>query len=387
MPLRLEQISRHVDEMIGASQTEKRRLDLELARQLMRQPDAAAAIRQRLGDSATRFTWPAALPLGELNGAFAMPPLPDSFSVAAADGSSMGPDRHFPIRYYIVNTGHAVITYGAEPGASLGSAGRLYYREEDLFVPPRGRTQPVEGAILAAKMFAEELQALLEAARLASPPVVAFTDGVIVLWGLEKVDAAVQAALLQPFLEALNGFREAGTAVANYISMPGAHDVVDSLRLLLCDERPTQCRLCAPGPDGALPCASLAGIVDRAVFDYLGVGERSALFQSCSPILKQYGEHHVGFFYLNVGDEIARIEAPLWVLQDPLLLDRVHATAFDQCRRGRGYPPALQEAHEQAAITQTDRRVVEEMIEAALARQRMHAPWSAKARSKRERGV
>ena len=77
----------------------------------------------------------------------------------------------------------------------------------------------------------------------------------------------------------------------------------------------------------------------------------------------------------------------MWVLEDGDKLDLVHALAFDQCRRGRGYPPALQEAHEQAAITTAERRVVEEMIEGALAQRGIVLPWSAKERSKRERGI
>jgi len=130
-----------------------------------------------------------------------------------------------------------------------------------------------------------------------------------------------------------------------------------------------------------------AAIADRLVFDYLEEGERSDIFESTVPILKKYGQHPIGFFYLNVGEELARIEAPMWVLEDGDKLDLVHALAFDQCQRGRGYPPALQEAHEQAAITTAERRVVEEMIERALAERGLVLPWSAKERSKRERGI
>jgi len=60
---------------------------------------------------------------------------------------------------------------------------------------------------------------------------------------------------------------------------------------------------------------------------------------------------------------------------------------YDQCQRGRGYPSALQEAHEQAVITGPERRVVESLVEEALAREGVVLARSGKATSKKERGV
>lgn len=387
MPLQLGQVSRQIEAMAREQKAEERQRHLRLARELLRSLDPAA-IRARLADKATQTPWTAAKPLGALNGAFPTPAAPADFSVAAADGSSMGPDRHFPIRYYVLNVGYAMLTYGSQPAARLDSRGRLYHRGEEVYISYRHRTQPVEGAILSAKMIVEELKALLEVAQAAPRPVVALTDGVIILWGLQGVDAEVRAEFLSPFLETLGRFREAGIPVADYISLPNAHDVVNALRLGVCDQRPIECARCAHHAEGKEPvCAPLVGIPDRQVFDYLKAGERSDLFESTAPILKNYGEHGIGFFYLNVGDEMARVEAPLWVLNDRAQLDLVHALVVDQCRRGRGYPPALQEAHEQAVITTGDRAVVEEMIDKALGRQGVILPWSAKERSKRERGI
>ena len=61
--------------------------------------------------------------------------------------------------------------------------------------------------------------------------------------------------------------------------------------------------------------------------------------------------------------------------------------SYDQCVRGRGYPSALKEAHEQAVISTTDRRVVEEMVEESLGRFNIFVGRSAKDRHKRQRGV
>jgi hypothetical protein len=106
-----------------------------------------------------------------------------------------------------------------------------------------------------------------------------------------------------------------------------------------------------------------------------------------SAILDRYGDQRVQFMYVHTGDEIARLEAPAWVMQDETLRGFVHAAVVDQCRRGFGYPPALMEAHEQAVITMGERAVVEQMVEEALAAQGMVYVRSAKDRSKRERGL
>jgi hypothetical protein len=122
----------------------------------------------------------------------------------------------------------------------------------------------------------------------------------------------------------------------------------------------------------------------------LDTGQRSELFASSSQILEQYGEHRIDFFYLNVGGEIARVEVPQWVRTNPDWLHFVHGAIVDQCRRSPGfppYPPALQEAHEQAVITVTDRRVVEEMMERAMGQHGQKWVRSAKDDSKRRRGV
>ncbi|HLI51580.1 MAG TPA: hypothetical protein VKU87_07260, partial [Thermomicrobiaceae bacterium] len=69
------------------------------------------------------------------------------------------------------------------------------------------------------------------------------------------------------------------------------------------------------------------------------------------------------------------------------LLELTHAVIYDQCRRGRGYPPALQEAHEQAVIGMADRRMVETLVDRALAENSIVMQRSGKDASKRGRFV
>jgi hypothetical protein len=129
-------------------------------------------------------------------------------------------------------------------------------------------------------------------------------------------------------------------------------------------------------------------LTDLALMSHLGPGERSARFASRSPVLRHYGPGGgLQFCYLNVGAEIARLEAPAWVCDDPALLDLVHAAIHDSCLRGWGYPPALAEAHEQAVIGGGDREAFLRIVMEALNSAEAPAAWSAKQLSKNRRAV
>lgn len=163
--------------------------------------------------------------------------------------------------------------------------------------------------------------------------------------------------------------------------------MVNALRVAECPYAPPDCdRHCSGLGNFQRPCDSVGGVLDRDLFaGLLDPGERSALFSSASSIVQRYGRHAVRFFYLNVGGEIARVEAPRWVAESPSLLGLAHSLALDQCQRGRGYPAALAEAHEQAVVREADQEQFWRLVENALARQGLPAATSAKETSKRRR--
>jgi hypothetical protein len=124
------------------------------------------------------------------------------------------------------------------------------------------------------------------------------------------------------------------------------------------------------------------------------VGERSPVFTSrgqkkgFSRILEQYEDDDwIDFFYLNVDQEIARIEIPAWVGRDPALVDRVHAICFDQACKGRGYPVALAEAHEQAIVRGADREAFLNCLRRSFVRAEMRVNGTRKAFAKRMRAL
>jgi hypothetical protein len=344
----------------------------------------------RLSDPRTRHSWLPARPVASFNRAHPAPAPPDDFSVLATDGSFILPDRHSPARFYLINIGRVHLHYGAAPDAELSSAAELRYREQELTVDGR---IPVNANLLGMKRAADELAALAAAAETVPRPAVALQDGTLILWTLAGQEDAVREWVLGDFLAALDTLRERGIPVASYISYPGGKDAMDALRIAACDYpargRAINCDVCRAERD-VPACAIIPPIPDRHLFAHiagLAPGERSDAYASASSILRQYGEHAIHFFYLQTGAEIARVEVPAWVAADPAHLGLVHAVVYDQCRRGRGYPSVLQEAHEQAVIHADERRVVEQLVEEALARLGIVMLRSAKDASKRGRFV
>jgi hypothetical protein len=56
-----------------------------------------------------------------------------------------------------------------------------------------------------------------------------------------------------------------------------------------------------------------------------------------------------------VGTEIARVEVPAWVVEDPSLLEQSLSIMLAQVNKGYGYPVAIAEAHNQAVVRGGDR--------------------------------
>ena len=324
-----------------------------------------------------------------------LPEAPADHAVVAVDGSHIDVDRHLAARCFLINTGSVVLAYGSRPGVEMEGRARLYARAGEMVVPDPGGgvDQRIEGAVLGAKRTAEEMLRLVEVVR-ALPgdvPTLALVDGPLVMLGLigrgygdfvrrELVEEGFAAALEE--LGALADERP--LAVAGYVSMPGYSEAAAALRYAVCeyDGSATRCEA------ATAPCDGCVGDVqDRALFArLLGSGERSGLFGASSGIIRNhYRGMGIDFFYVNTGDEIARIEVPSWTSGDEAALALAHSLAVDQAQRGRGYPVALMEAHEKAVINTADRRYFTELVEQALYDRDVTVETSEKALSKRLR--
>ena len=402
MPLDLSELASQIETMAAelAADEQEREARLERAWQLLR-AETTDLDRLRSKIEASRTTWLVATPAERLDRRHPPPSCPSDFIVLASDGSHIDVDRHGAARCYLINLGTAILRYGNAPDAALSSHPTLYASERDLTIadPVGSGDLAVEGALLAAKRSVEECRALLDLCRGLPPdlPAVALLDGSLILWGLagQAQPEYVREELLERgLLQALDALRDLGSqrtlALASYISFPRSTDVVNLLRLLLCPHEVADCdRFCPRSlSTQPRPCDAVAAVSDRALFGrLLQPGERSAAFVSSSSVVrKHYREHEVRFCYLNVGDELARVEFPRWV-EERGLLDLAHAVLLEQCHLGQGYPVALSEAHEKAVLTAADREQFQQLVEAALAGRRLSVSTSAKSRSKRTRWV
>ncbi len=399
MSLDLSKVAMQVADMVarlkaGGDQRQRR---LDYARDVLREKATDLdALRKKI--VASRTTWLVAGLVDGLDRHYPAARLPAEFTVMAADGSHIDVDRHRSTRCYLINIGAVALQYGADPDALLESFPYLYAGDDDLVVASTGiggRGQPVEGALLGIKRSVEECCRLVVMAAEINPdsPTLALLDGSLILWGLEAYPEFVTETLLnQGFLKYLEDMKTLNndnrTALASYISYPRSADVVNVLRVALCPNDPLDTDRHCPGCRERL-CDEVVGVVDGEMFaGILAEGERSALFTSQSSVVrKYYGEHWVNFFYLNVGDEIARVEIPQWVARDKNRLELTHSLVFDQCRRGQGYPVALSEAHEQAVVTFTDREDFWQVVESSLVDEHMPNPSSGKSQSKGTRWV
>ena len=343
-----------------------------------------------LGEVARGANKRLATPLERLDLCYGLVEPPHAYRVVATDGSQIEPDRHGIADYYLLNVGWAVIEYGAAPTAELASEPSLHFEPEDLYITYEERRVPVQDRHLSAKRACLEMakSADLASERRPDPmPTVVLADGTLLLWVLEERPGNfLREALLTPYVDEMARVREAGVPLASYMSRPRHAEVTGLLREATCKRGVDACDACTGRTDE--PCV-FERLPDRALFEDLQPGERSALFEmTLRDDLAVYYEGQVPcFFYMNVGSELARIEVPAWTATNPDWLALVQSIVFDQCRKGLGYPNVLARAHEQAVVSSGDRKAFAYFLDGMLARLGVPARSSEKQLSKRLRAV
>ncbi len=376
----------------------ERQAKLDLALKTLRSSAAdLKALKQKVEASKTTWLVPGLkenIDLGRM-----APECLDDFIVLASDGSHIDVDRHQSAHCFLINIGIAQLQYGRNPDAQLLNFPYLYFKDSEVsIISADGRQMPIEGQLLGIKRGIEECRWLAKRIKEldADLPLVALLDGSLILWRLaEQVypDFVVRELLLDSFLRYLNQLRELSRrrqlALASYISFPRSTEVVNLLRLALCPHLPVDCDRYCSGKFEGRECDVVGGLLDRDLFArLLATGKRSALFSSRSSVVaKYYGANEVNFFYVRLHGEVARVEVPLWVAENEKLVELVHATILDQCRRGFGYPVALSEAHEQAVVNVADREQFWELVNQILVDDGISVESSAKSESKRARWI
>ena len=388
--LQLERVSAN----LGRGYQDRRQRLLRLLEEAARVPPDLARERTR------NFYEPflAAQVVDSLLGETSPPRAPQDWVAASVDGSHIDVDRHLPVPCYLVNLGGCVLTYGSRSDARFFSRPRLSASQEDLFLRNPGRAseeEAITGNLLGLYRAVRELAALLEIVKECPPdlPALALVDGTLVLWGLAGQsyrDFVRQHVIYEELLPVLEGFRllaeERQVTLAAYVSLPRSTEVANALRRCLCTYPLSHCNeSCSNRRSDREPCSNSNDFLDREIFEeLLSPHSRSPLYVTNSSVPREYygDTQQVYFYYLNVGEEIARVEVPRWVAESETLLTLGHSLIVEQCRRGQGYPVAISEAHEQAVVTGRDRQLFRQMVEETLEQQGMPFYTSQKERSK-----
>jgi hypothetical protein len=369
MTLELNQVMTQVDDLAREAEANLRQAGRQLdeAREWLRQ---YADHFEELKTRAPEFS--AAIPIDEPLGAtHNTPGTPERFTVIGADGSTIAPDHHSATMYYLINAASLTYRHGSGEQPVAVSIPTLGYKSQDLYEG----LKLVAGNLLDVRRDTAEIERLADAAE-AEPrdvPLIALTDGTLLLWVLEDVPEDQRRKKIQDYVSHLARLKAAGAVVGAFISRPRYSDV---LRLVW---------VAHLGKDASRDVIDqqTRGLADRGLFDFLSPGERSAVFVSPSSVNHLYGEHRIGFFYINVGGEnqveIARIEAPGWVCGNEEWLNRLHGAVMAQCRLVTPYPYVLARAHELAVITTDERRQLESFVESALLRHGLRGQPSQKA--------
>ncbi|GAB4232177.1 MAG: DNA double-strand break repair nuclease NurA [Elainellaceae cyanobacterium] len=387
----MQGIGQHLSQEAAAS-----RQRLELAQQLLgqaREHQADLLSQQQTWRDRLGFT--AAEPLEPLDTQVSLTAAPEQHSVMATDGSQIAPSHHEIAYCYLINVGRVALHYGQNRHPLLDSIPEVFYRPEDLYISRQwgirteewmGYRRTVSEAIVLAEFAREQREEsdrqTNQLARTGSqkkaevqptsPPCLAMVDGSLIHWFLEPLPAEARDRIILPILNAWEQLRTARIPLVGYLSAARSGEALNFLRLYSCPYLTPDCMTHCSGATEQAPCQVFAPLRDTALWGLLlAPGQRGAIWRSSAKILELYGEHAICFCYVHMGAEIARVEFPLWVAQDPELLDIALSLTLTQVQKGYGYPVALAEAHNQAVVRGGDRArffalLEQQMIRAGL---------------------
>ena len=303
----------------------------------------------------------------EITASFPPPPIARHFTLLAADGSQVNPNRHDPIPFGVINIGVFRLD------STLQSPPREVVETHLLTIDELYSDGHLAGEdVVALRRDLRERQMLATLASEIDGTVIALTDGPLELFRDPQGSKDTQQEFEQ-YIGVLHELAQMGTITAGYVDRPGSDLVARMLGLV----DPQSSGLAIPDRE-----KSLAPLSDIFLFNHrLPPLTRSAVFSIQSKSAQSFpGETALHFFYLNTGSEnkpsLARVEIPAWVAEDKEKVGLLHAVMLEQCGHlgGTPYPYALHRSHEIALVTLLDKTQTETMISRALMGQGMTPP-------------
>ena len=330
---------------------------------------------------------------------------PHDYVLIAADGSQIMPDRHKAVQYAAIQVASTCIVYGhAVNTASLPAAVKGSHRkplkflsEEDLYDDATGEL--ISPGEISTERDLQEIELLAEQCEhfcdTGLRPI-AVADGSLVPFSLlnelfVRNSPGRANEQLKRVANALSRMRSCNAIVAGYIDRPNSNALARACALV-------DVPAAASGDEILLREAvrkaeqDMRGILDRHVLDLvLSPSRRTALFEPTwlingAPYLGQFG-HTMRSCYVNVGTTrslIARLEMPAWCA-NPDSVGVLSAVLGRHARMGGGYPLCLKAAHEEAVLTYSDEREIDQAIERGLVDQGILATPSSKQEAKDKR--
>ncbi len=272
----------------------------------------------------------------------------NNYTVIATDGSQIYPDRHQGTSCFLINISSIFLKYGIET-LFIHKSAPFVYGDNEIDC-----SADVVDCIRQELEFLTGFETFKKNNSVDNNTKLFLFDGSIIFWHLDSKDAKTKELYLNKYLYCLQQFYKNNFLIAGYISMPKSRELVNLLKIQLCDFQINNCDL----------YKSIDNLLDTHIANfYLDEYERSIIFKNHSSIVQTYPEYlHPHFFYLNVGQEIVRIEIPQWIAQDEKNVEIISKIIVDQCKKGFGYPICLAEAHEEAVIKNADREFFYELI-------------------------
>ena len=276
-------------------------------------------------------------------------------TLAAVDGSQIYPDRHQGSSCFLINIGSVVLSYGIQDRrVKFSSEPQVFVGDDDSYVQGslvdfvncrREELEFVTGITLMSNLKADSIP---------EERLLLLIDGSLIFWHLEAKDPLARITFLSRYCASLETLYKAQLLCAGYISVPKNKDLVNLIRFAI-----------KSGMFHGAGCASLEHLLDVHISQFfLPPYTRSVVFKHQSKLCDLYPTNvRPYFFYLHVGSEIARIELPAWIALNDDCVDDIASMILDNSLKGRGYPVALAEAHEQAVVKGPDREFFYHLIQ------------------------
>ena len=361
MPINYQEIYTRIKEIgAGAKEREKKKEEAqELAQNLLSSFNSELDALRSKADSAKAVdsNIRCAVPLNEALASHY--PVPDSTiqaTLIAADGSQIVPNRHEPLQYYVINVGAIAMQIGSgnTPEVETDTELRVLDEFDDTYF---------SDSQVALQRDVAERKKLLEMSEKYSGTIIALTEGQLELWGsVDNENAKEFEKSLHDYLQALEEMRQKQIIAGGYVDKPGANWVVKLLEI-------------AGTPQDELKNVRknrlLAGVTDLWMFSQiLGEHERSAVFALQAKSAEKYKDAlAIHFFYINVGDKkhpkIARVDVPLWVVENPSMLNAMHSVLVEQSKimgSSQQFPYFLHRAHEIAIVTHREKEEIDRLL-------------------------